>query len=64
MPKLSDFSADRLLGGTESIAQYEGKVVLVVNVASKMRLHPAIHRARRALENLWREGFRHPRLPL
>ena len=35
MPAISDFSATRLLGGAQTLAEYEGKVVLVVNVASK-----------------------------
>ena len=34
MPKLSDFSATRLLGGPEPLSTFAGKVVLVVNVAS------------------------------
>jgi glutathione peroxidase len=34
MTTLSDFTADRLLGGTEPLADFAGKVVLVVNVAS------------------------------
>src|SRR5215212_8565785 len=34
MPKLTDFSASRLLGGPEPLADFAGQVVLVVNVAS------------------------------
>lgn len=34
MTKLSDFSASRLLGGVEPLSDFEGKVALVVNVAS------------------------------
>ena len=34
MPKLSDFSAGRLLGGPEPLSDFAGKVALVVNVAS------------------------------
>ena len=34
MPTLSDFSASRLLGGHEPLADFAGKVALVVNVAS------------------------------
>ncbi|MEO6013821.1 MAG: glutathione peroxidase, partial [Devosia sp.] len=34
MTKLSDFSATRLLGGPEPLADFAGKVALVVNVAS------------------------------
>ena len=34
MPNLSDFSAHRLLGGDALLADFAGKVALVVNVAS------------------------------
>ena len=34
MTKLTDFSASRLLGGPEPLSDFEGKVALVVNVAS------------------------------
>jgi len=34
MSSLSDFSAPRLLGGSEPLSAYAGKVTLVVNVAS------------------------------
>src|SRR5262245_9342087 len=34
MPTLTDFSADRLLGGEAPLTDFAGKVALVVNVAS------------------------------
>ena len=34
MPSLSDFTAPRLLGGSEPLSDFAGKVALVVNVAS------------------------------
>ena len=50
MPSISDFSATRLLGGTENLADYAGKVVLVVNVASKCGFTPQYT----GLEELWK----------
>lgn len=35
MPSLTDFSARRLGGDAEPLSAYDGKVVLIVNVASK-----------------------------
>ena len=35
MPRLHDFTAQRLGGGDEALSDYDGKVVLIVNVASK-----------------------------
>ncbi len=35
MQALTDFSANRLLGGTEPLSDFAGKVALIVNVASQ-----------------------------
>ncbi|HZY68644.1 MAG TPA: glutathione peroxidase, partial [Devosia sp.] len=51
MTSLYDFSATRLLGGEESLSAYEGKVVLVVNVASACGFTPQYV----GLEKLWRD---------
>ncbi len=40
MTSLADFSATRLDGQTQSLADYAGKLVLVVNVASQCGLTP------------------------
>ena len=37
---LADFSAERLQGGTQSFAEYAGKVLLIVNTASKCGFTP------------------------
>ncbi len=51
MPVISDFSATRLLGGEEALSIYDGKVVLVVNVASGCGFTPQYV----GLEKLWRD---------
>jgi glutathione peroxidase len=49
MTKLSDFTAPRLLGGPEKLSDFDGKVTLVVNVASHCGNTPQYA----ALEALW-----------
>src|SRR3990170_4762634 len=50
MTTFYDFSADKLLGGTVPMAEYAGKVALVVNVASFCGKTPQYE----GLEQLWR----------
>ena len=40
-----DFTASRLDGEDAPLSDYRGQVLLIVNTASAMRLHPAICRA-------------------
>jgi glutathione peroxidase len=51
MTQLSDFSADKLLGGTQPLSEFAGKTVLIVNVASGCGFTPQYE----GLEILWRE---------
>ena len=49
MASLKDFSATDIAGNTQSLSAYEGKVVLVVNVASKCGFTPQYE----GLQKLW-----------
>ncbi|MDB5505737.1 MAG: Glutathione peroxidase family protein [Devosia sp.] len=49
MTTLYDFSAPKLLGGTQNFGDFRGKPVLIVNVASKCGLTPQYE----GLEALW-----------
>lgn len=51
MTSLRDFTADQLDGTSHPLAAYDGKVVLVVNTASKCGFTPQYE----GLEELWRE---------
>jgi glutathione peroxidase len=51
MPVLSDFSLTSLAGAPMPLADYAGKVVLIVNVASRCGMTPQYA----GLEALWRE---------
>ena len=50
MPTLADFTATRLDGTEQKLSDYAGKVVLVVNVASRCGFTPQYE----GLEALWR----------
>lgn len=51
MTSLHDFTATTITGDENSLADYEGKVVLVVNTASECGLTPQYE----GLEKLWQE---------
>ncbi|MCZ8130553.1 MAG: glutathione peroxidase [Steroidobacteraceae bacterium] len=51
MPNVHDFEARTIDGATRSLADYDGKTLLVVNVASRCGFTPQYS----GLEKLWRE---------
>ena len=53
-----DFAAKTIDGAEKSLADYRGKPLLIVNVASQVRLHAAVRRARDAVPQVTRDsGF-------
>jgi glutathione peroxidase len=57
MVTLSDFTARRLLGGPEALADFAGKVVLVVNVASQCGNTPQYAGLQRLWEKYQSDGL-------
>ena len=57
MTTLYDFSLKTIEGETRSLADYEGKVVLIVNVASKCGLTPQYDGLQRLYEQKKAQGF-------
>lgn len=51
MTTIYDFSAEKLEGGTQEFSEYAGKVILIVNTASKCGYTPQFE----GLENLFKE---------
>lgn len=56
-PSIHQFTMNRIDGSPESLAAYEGKVVLVVNVASKCGLTPQYAGLEKLYEEKSGEGF-------
>lgn len=57
MPTLYDYSLHTIDGKEASLAEYEGKVVLIVNVASKCGLTPQYDGLQRLYEQTSAQGF-------
>jgi glutathione peroxidase len=57
MATIYDFSAEKLEGGEQSLADYTGKVVLIVNTASKCGFTPQFEGLEKVFEKYNDQGF-------
>lgn len=57
MTTIYDFSAEKLEGGEQSLADYRGKVVLIVNTASKCGFTPQFEGLEKVFEQYTSQGF-------
>ena len=57
MTTIYDFSAEKLEGGEQSLADYSGKVVLIVNTASKCGFTPQFEGLEKVFEKYTSQGF-------
>lgn len=57
MTTVYDFSAERLEGGVESLSDYSGKVLLIVNTASKCGFTPQFEGLEQVYEQYKDEGL-------
>ncbi len=57
MTTIYDFSAEKLEGGEQSLADYSGKVVLIVNTASKCGFTPQFEGLEKVFEKYKEQGF-------
>jgi glutathione peroxidase len=57
MTTIYDFSAEKLEGGTQTLSDYAGKVVLIVNTASKCGFTPQFEGLEKVYEKYKDQGF-------
>ena len=57
MTSVHDFSADRLTGGTQSLADYRGRPMLIVNTASECGFTPQYDGLQKLYTDLAARGF-------
>ena len=57
MTTIYDFSAEKLEGGTQALSDYAGKVVLIVNTASKCGFTPQFEGLEKVYERYKDQGF-------